>query len=229
MANVDQLIPNPNAKKYFYGDRMGNCFFIKEISKRKYGRRTAIFKCDCGKEFESTITGVLNDGRRCGCTKFKHLPKGIPIKHGHASRNGKTPEYKVWCGMKSRCNNIKNKRFKDYGGRGIKVCERWNTSFENFYLDMGHRPSANHTLERKSVHGDYEPANCIWLLRELQSKNKRSNRIIEFNGSSRLLSEWSLISGIGRLTIHRRLKAGWSIEDALTVKPLNKPYKKYQN
>jgi len=86
------------------------------------------------------------------------------------------PEYSIWAGIKQRCFNPKGTAFHDYGGRGISVCDRWVESFENFYADMGPRPSPRHSVERQDVDGNYEPDNCFWATPDVQARNKRGTK-----------------------------------------------------
>jgi hypothetical protein len=126
--------------------------------------------CDCG---TGTIvrTGSLRSGHTvsCGCEKTR---KTIEKNHRHGLAN-KVPEYSIWKGMKSRCQNPKNQDYAYYGARGIFVCDRWKNDFAAFFADMGPRPSAKHTIERENVNGNYEPSNCVWLPAHLQSANRR--------------------------------------------------------
>jgi hypothetical protein len=95
-----------------------------------------------------------------------------PIKHGHA-QGGLSPEYNSWRAMIERCTNSKVQNFAYYGGRGITVCPRWLHSFKDFLTDMGHKPSLEHTIERKRVDGNYEPLNCCWATKKEQAQNRR--------------------------------------------------------
>lgn len=124
--------------------------------------------CDCGNEvavFRENLS--LGRTRSCGC-----LNREITVQRNYRHGMAKTRVYKIWAGMRKRCLNPKSTRWEWYGGRGITVCERWN-SFENFYADMGEPPTRAHTIEREEVNGNYEPSNCIWLLSREQQKNRR--------------------------------------------------------
>lgn len=94
------------------------------------------------------------------------------FKHGLVPRHNKPPEFNVWCKMRGRCSNPKDPAYKNYGGRGITVCERW-LAFDRFLADMGRRPSPAHTIERVNNDRGYSPDNCIWATRDVQAKNKR--------------------------------------------------------
>jgi len=119
--------------------------------------------------------------------------------------------------MKGRCYRPKHKWYHRYGGRGIKVCDRWLNSPENFVADMGKRPSPAHKLERKDNDGDYCPENCVWATQEHQNNNRGEyNRILEFNGETLTLSQWARRVGLRTGTISERLRHGWTISDALT-------------
>lgn len=127
--------------------------------------------CDCGSEL-TVSTGSLRSRQTisCGCERTRRTIVRN-TRHGQAN---KVPEYSVWKGMKSRCYNSKDKDFCYYGARGIVLCDAWKADFMAFLANMGRRPSAKHTIERKDVNGNYEPANCIWLEAHLQSANRRS-------------------------------------------------------
>lgn len=131
------------------------------------------------------------------------------VKHGMAE----TSEFRIWSQMLGRCQNPKNNVFKYYGGRGIKVCERWKT-FSLFLSDMGKRPSGL-SLDRINNDGDYEPGNCRWATRKEQSRNSRKARILTVNGVSKCISEWSEVSGINPYAIVARKRLGWP--DCLAV------------
>jgi len=137
-------------------------------------------------------------------------------KHGHAG-NEQHPLYTVWAQMLSRCSCPTANGYERYGGRGIKVCERWRTSFEDFLADMGPRPTPRHTLDRfPDNDGDYEPGNVRWATPAEQNRNKRSNRLLTHDGVTRCLTDWATTTGLSAGTITMRLQLGWTVADALS-------------
>jgi len=128
--------------------------------------------------------------------------------------------------MKERCLNSSLPNYKYYGARGIRVCDRWLHSFEKFFEDMGPRPSPRHTIERRDNDGDYTPENCYWATWSQQARNRRNNRVVTFNGDTKILSEWADAAGIPVNTLHNRLSRGWSVARALTtpVRPWRRRY-----
>jgi hypothetical protein len=135
------------------------------------------------------------------------------FKHGCAD----TPEYNVWYGMRQRCSYAKHSTYRLYGGRGIRVCDRWQHSFENFIADMGPRPSAEHSIDRIDNDGHYEPGNCRWALGRDQFRNMRTNRHLTLNGRTQTMVEWARELSMDVRTLHTRLKKGWTVERALTT------------
>lgn len=170
-------------------------------------------RCICG----GTTTAHRYDLHRghtksCGCKRIESV-RLRRTSHGESKTGG---EYDVWCQMKSRCYSRNNPTYKNYGGRGIKVCDRWK-KYENFLDDMGRRPSPKHSIERKNNDGDYEPGNCIWATRTEQCRNKRNNRWITYKGERLTLSEWAKKAGMRRTTLRMRLDVyKWSFAKAIT-------------
>ena len=125
-----------------------------------------------------------------------------------------TPEHKAWNQLKVRCTAPKSKYFHLYGGRGITVCDRW-LKFENFYADVGPRPSPKHSLDRINVNGNYEPGNVRWTTMKVQQRNRTNNRHLEWAGMSMTLAEWCERAEMNYKTVHTRLTDGWPWPQAL--------------
>ncbi len=139
----------------------------------------------------------------------------VTVKHGHARDFNETPTYRSWQRMKNRCLNPNKDNYALYGGRGIQVCERWRSSFENFLADMGERPEGK-TLDRyPNPDGNYEPNNCRWATPKEQTNNTRQCVILTFNGCSRNVMQWSEITGIPHGVLCQRIRYGWPVDRIL--------------
>lgn len=134
--------------------------------------------------------------------------------HGHMIGHKSSATYASWKTMKQRCLNPNHTAYKDYGGAGITVCERWHT-FANFLADMGPRPNGK-TLDREDGTKGYEPGNCRWATRKTQSRNKKDNVIIEHDNKRLCIGEWSEVTGIKYVTLMKRYRAGWDAKRILT-------------
>jgi hypothetical protein len=137
------------------------------------------------------------------------------ITHGLTRKGRRAPEHYVWHGMIDRCTRENHPAWCNYGGRGILVCERWR-HFRFFLEDMGRRPSPNHTLDRIDNSKGYGPGNCRWATRLEQHRNERRNVNLTFLGRTQCVAAWAEEVGLHRNTILRRIKRGWSIEDAIS-------------
>lgn len=173
-------------------------------------------RCDCGTEkivLKQNITRGLS--KSCGCYGNEVRGKSS-ITHNEASRYKKTKEYRIWTGMKVRCYNKACRAYSLYGGRGIKVCDRW-MKYENFIEDMGRCPPGRMSLDRIDNDGNYEKSNCRWTDQTTQANNARTNRHIFYDGRRQTMSMWSREIGVRPQLIAQRIdRDGWSIERALT-------------
>jgi len=189
-------------KKYFdlTGKIFGRWTVISRAGATMDSRPLWRCVCTCGKE--GIIRGeTLRNGssRSCGCLQ-KELMRAKRLTHGLTG----TPTRGVWDHMKTRCYNKNSKDYKNYGGRGITVCERWLV-FENFLEDMGQKPKYL-TIERKDNNKGYSPDNCKWATMKEQQRNRRNNLIIKYQGKSQCLSAWAEELGLHRGILRRRLK-----------------------
>lgn len=127
----------------------------------------------------------------------------------------RSAEHCAWSRMKARILNPKTSNFDRYGGRGIKCCNRWLESFENFFADMGRKPSASHSIHRIDNDGDYTPENCCWATKKEQARLRCSSRLIEHNGVTKTLAEWAEGAGMDTRALWQRIKRGWSFEKSI--------------
>lgn len=209
------------------GKKFGRLKVIKRMPNSKWNETRWLCQCDCGKQIVSTYGKLAyNHTTSCGC-----YSKELLIKNRTKHHLRKHKLYYIWSGAKQRCTNKKSKFFKDYGGRGIKVCEEWNNEengFLNFYnwaIENGYTENGDYrqyTLDRIDVNGNYEPDNCRWVSQKIQNNNRRSNRIIEYNGEKHTITEWCQIKNITRSTFYHRIARGWSLEKTLITPQKNK-------
>lgn len=204
--------------KDLLGHQFGRLTVIeKSATKSKEGRAIWVCSCSCGNTvLVDTKSLTTQSTKSCGCYS-KEVHKQIFTKHGES----RSKLYFVWGDMKSRCADKKALPYKDYGGRGIFVCEEWMRSYESFRdwaLNNGYRQGL--TLDRKDVDKGYCPENCRWVTMQVQCNNKRNNRFITYKNETHTISEWSKITGIGKEVIRYRLNAGWNVESILTIKPI---------
>lgn len=194
---------------------------MKNLIDKKYSRLTVVsegervgthrmFKCvcECGTIKKIAMRHLVAlKTKSCGCLQSENA-KRLFTTHGKS----KTPEFESWTSMRNRCLNSKNKAYKNYGGRGVEVCDRWN-KFENFIKDMGCRPYG-YEIERKNNDGNYEPSNCKWATIKEQGNNRRTNVFIEFKGSRKTIAQWCDELGLNRKRVYQRLKNGFSVSDS---------------
>lgn len=216
------------------------CIRRLDIAGKKFGSLTAIAISQTPRKNNQTLWECL-----CECGKTTLVPASKLVsghtsscgcfhrKHGHTTKevNYESKTYHAWHSMKARCYNPATKGYERYGGRGIQVCQGWRKDFTNFLQDMGEAPEGNRTsLDRVNTNGHYccghcqecldrkWEANCRWSDPKQQANNKRNNRLITYDDRTQTLSQWCQELGVPYDRVHKRLSAGWSVEEALTVK-----------
>lgn len=201
-------------KNNLQGMKFGRLTVLSYIPGTKKKGNKWVCKCDCGNLTEVYHNALTrNVSKSCGCLR-KEVSGKTNLQHGITD----TRIYKIWEGIKSRCSNSKLSCYKNYGGRGIKVCQEWlhsPTAFYNWAIANGYEE--NLTLDREDVNGDYTPQNCRWVDYKTQANNKRTNAIYELNGELKTLAQWCDIFGINYFIVHNRLRSGnYTLQEALT-------------
>lgn len=187
------------------GNRYGKLVVLNPDHKDKRGEWKWFCKCDCGNQ--TIVYGShlrKGDTNSCGC-----IMRNTNKKHGFS----KTRLYKTWVHIKSRCNNPKNDHYKDYGGRGIKICNDWSNFeiFKEWALSSGYSDAL--TIERIDVNGNYEPNNCCWIPQSIQAQNTRKSKQVTMFGETHCIREWSRILNIPNETLRARINRGEEIYD----------------
>lgn len=182
--------------------------------------RSRLCRCECGTE-RLVQASDLKSGKSksCGC-----LSREVSARLGKRNRKhgmDGTSEYRSWVDMRRRCHSPQRPDYKNYGARGIAVCNRWRfgdgeaSGFECFFADMGRRPSPLHTIERKNNDGPYDPENCEWAVQKTQERNKRTNRLVEIDGVSMPVVAAAEKYGVRAGKIYSRLNRGWPANRAV--------------
>lgn len=206
---------------------------LKDITGRRYGRLTVVafverdpnppntiwlFECDCGTRKKMRIGNVRTGNvTSCGCVFTEMLVKRNTT-HGLCKAEKRT--YRSWKDMRARCRNPKHKDFYAYGGRGISVCDRWD-SFADFFADMGQRPEGE-TIDRIDTNGNYHPLNCRWATDSQQANNKRNNHVLEWQGRSQTVQQWCDEYGMDHSKVRYRIAQGWPYEDVFSDRDFRK-------
>lgn len=199
------------------GNTYGRLTVLRSAGRSNAGSRLWLCRCSCG--IETVVhSGALTQGHTKSCGCLRHESRNT--RHGMAREQGegKHPVWLAWASMNQRCYDVHATNYKDYGGRGIKVCRRW-VVFENFRDDMLPTWFSGGTLERDDNEGDYSPQNCRWATKKEQARNRRSTRWVEVFGERMSLAEAVERFGVVKygIVLQRIDRNGWSIEDALTI------------
>jgi hypothetical protein len=187
------------------GKKFGMLTVIKRNGTDNSGKAKWLCSCECGNTTSTTCDSLIhNNTKSCGCLK-----RTCHIKHSKCE----SPEYNTWESMIQRCNNPNSDEYKNYGGRGIIICEDWQ-SFEKFFADMGERPKGL-SIDRIDNDGNYCKENCRWATREEQSNNTSRTVFYEHDGKVQSITQWAREYNISRTTFDSRLKRGILFEEAI--------------
>lgn len=188
---------------------------IERAENNKYNRATWLCKCDCGNMIIVSGNALLKSNTKsCGCLRSETVRKSKNKIHGMTD----TRIFHCWSAMKDRCTNERHKAYKNYGGRGIRVCDEWLHDFQTFYewaMENGY--SDELSIDRIDNDGNYEPSNCRWITYKEQQNNKRTNHYLEYDGEVKTIAQWAEIVGIKRKVLTQRINNGWTTEKALTT------------
>ena len=186
-------------------------------------------RCVCGKEKPvNSYNMTAGISKSCGC-KSSSLISAAMQKHGCARRGAKSPEYNSWTAMRDRCSRPSHPKYSYYGGRGILVCERWKSSFENFLADMGPRLRGA-TLDRyPNKDGNYEPSNCRWATISQQMANQSKTILVTHGGETLCLTEWARRTGMSFTALRYRYSRGWPPEEIVNGRQATKEPKEKQH
>ena len=190
------------------GRRFGLLVVVREEPKTPGQRRKVFCRCDCGRTASIDPRRLrLGGTESCGCLQRERVALIGATRRAPHGMCG-SAEYNAWVKMRGRCYNSADSKFSYYGGRGIRVCDRWLASFDNFLADMGRRPGPGWSVDRLDVNGDYDPKNCRWATRTQQARNKRRHRLVEMNGRQVPLSQACEAEGINYSSALYRLNTG---------------------
>ncbi len=207
------------------GQKFGRLTVMSRAENTKDGKAKWKCKCDCDGKIVEVRSTKLRSGetKSCGCLQKEIISK-CNTKHGDSCNR----LYQIWNNIRERTNRINHPYYKDYGGRGIFICEEWKENyllFKEWAMSNGY--NENLTIDRIDNDKGYEPDNCRWVTAKTQQNNKRSNKNMTYNGVTKTLSEWAEHTGISKTALKQRLnKLGWSLEKALTTPTREKEHKK---
>ncbi len=195
------------------GTKFGLLTILFDLGTDKFYHRKVLALCECG-NITTVALSLLKSGKTKSCGCLKHQTAIINFtSHGLV----KHKLYGVWLGIKKRCYNIAEPAYKDYGARGIIMCDEWKHDFLSFYnWAIANGWEKGLEIDRRENNGIYEPGNCRFVTRLINAKNKRSNRVITYNGETMILSDWARKLHVSFDTLRYRIRAGWPIEKAFS-------------
>lgn len=223
MVTINLLPPQKRTVRAFHmepGQRFGR---LTMVGPDPTDRTRWMARCDCGKEC-SPNKYLVRSGktRSCGCLHRDEMSLRF-TQHGLFAGGVRSfSMYKIWSNMLQRCNNPKNPMYRNYGGRGIRVCQEWQGpgGMKRFIDHMGPRPSPAHTVDRKDNNGNYEPCNVRWATDDEQRNNTRRNHLVTMDGRTQTLTQWCVAFGTTPKMVGNRTRDGWTIEDAIKTPSL---------
>ena len=205
-------MPKAITENEIVGKRYGKLVVLAiDTYKDKSNHKYLLCQCDCGNQKKIAMNHIRSGASRsCGCGVVESTIKRNTTHNGTHSRL-----FNIWNGIKRRCFNRNDSRFKYYGGRGITLAPEWEdfSAFQKWSFAHGYSDSL--TIERIDVNGNYCPENCKWIPFEEQARNKTNNRRITINGETHLISEWCKAANVSTTQVYWRLRQGWNIQDAL--------------
>lgn len=201
------------------GQRFGRWTVLNRAPSDRYRRRFWNCRCECGTERAVSSNTLRRYATHASCGCYFREVLVARATHGHSRRasgkHAKSSTYRCWQNMMMRCYRTTYRKFHNYGGRGIRVCDQWHR-FEQFLADMGEKPT-DLTLERINNEGDYNPKNCRWASYREQSRNRRVNRLLTANDETHVLEDWAVRLGVAPSVIRGRLQRGWTVEEAVSL------------
>lgn len=202
-----------NRIDYKRDEMIGEAYYLHDVS-NAIKRRQAMFRCKCGNKFIAQIYKVkTGETKSCGCIHAKSV-----MESNSTHRLTGTPIYNIWKSMRARCQNVNNKAYKNYGGRGVSVCKEWDSDFIVFYkwaMVNGYETGLQLDKDIKGNGLLYSPLTCCFVTPKINSNNRRSNVYITFNNETKTISQWADTAGIPLKIFHQRLSRGWCLEKSL--------------
>jgi hypothetical protein len=210
----------PRRPDDYTGRRFGHLTVLRMLSERKRGYAMWLCRCDCGK-YKKLQSYLLRLSKSCGCRQTE--PGTLAsTKHGHIHKGKRSPEYRTWSGIKTRCENPRSKDYAKYGAAGLYMCAEWRKSFVAFFEHMGPRPSSRHRIDRIDNSRGYEPGNCRWATFREQTENRKYTIWVVFNGKKMPLARACELAGLNYCTVQSRIWRGMTPEKALSF-PRTRP------